>query len=252
VLKRWLADLFDPRRAKSDERGWEVRADDLAPKEFQVEPSTTETALEEQKVERQDWLKWMRSLGLHDRLVEAGFRCESRRYVLRANDKLLVFWRNAGIQGGGRSNGFFLALTFDWLLPLTQNPPLNNRHGFPKYPEHFPMSISVAELKVQRKRYGSPARFRYHLSWDARECYPTRNDSEHDFPLGGYDEPFEHNLPLAVDIALSDGLWFLESITPSMCLEILSRINYDRRVYWDKRFEDAIRERLNAAPETHN
>jgi hypothetical protein len=192
---------------------------------------------------RMTWLKWMRSSGHHDRLIQAGFRCESRRYVLRSGDKLLVLWRNAGIQGHGHNRGVVLAITFDWLLPITSAYPFHTREGFPKYPEHFPISIMAAELQVQRRRYRFPNKFRYHLNFEAREVYPTRCDSEHDFPFGT-DGPLDSCMPRDVDIALTDGRWLFETMSPALCLEILSGIRYDGRTGWDKKFENAIRERV--------
>jgi hypothetical protein len=243
VLKRWLADLLNPRQEASDAHAKKLNADDLVQQETQAEPHTTEALPKELKAERQNWLKWMRSSGQHDRLIQAGFRCESRRYVLRSEDKLLVFWRNAGIQVRGCDTGMVLTITFDWLLPITSAYPFHNRDGFPRYMEHFPISVMAAELQVQRQRYRSPNKFRYHLNFEAREVYPTRCDSERDFPFGT-DGPFDFCIPRDVDIALTDGLWLLETMSPTLCLEILSGIRYDGRTGWDKKFENAIRERV--------
>ncbi len=190
-----------------------------------------------------DWLKWMRASREHERLVEAGFRCDSRRYVLRKNDRILVIWRCGGPQCSGRGRGVVLAITFDWLLPLTAQYPFHDRDGIPKSPEHFPISILAVELNAQRQRHHSPSQFMYHLNWTARECYPTRHSCEHDFP-GGFDGPYETCMPKVIDIVLSDGVWLFDCMTPTVCLDVLAGIQYDKRTGWDKSFEDGIRNHL--------
>lgn len=148
-------------------------------------------------------------------LSPLGFKKIGAKYYIHKAPNIMVLYKSTFRE---TFKGFAISLTHDFLSNTFDE---NNKIRIPSYPEEFPFSIPLEDLKLQYSKFGTVKDFDFDTNFLTREIMPTRrfsgkrnlNDIAYNYTrdLPSYTQEY---IDSSIDIMLKEGMKLWEEFSP--------------------------------------